>query len=358
MALLNANKTTTTNLDNTITDFSVDAESLDYVSADTETYWDFPEATKSIGYLKTIPEWFSALKILAVWTVGIGYELENEADQPIFDKINGWGNDTILSILESMIIFKKAIGDSFAEIIRNDKGTLVNLKPISPERVRLVINSNGLLEAYDIKQSNGKYKRLRKQQIFHLSNDRFADEIHGFDLTKVVQWVIDARHEALEDERKIRHRELALGVLVIDEDNETKRDKIKEEYANAIKNGEVLVIPKDVAELKDSGVTPRDRLSYIQYLENFFYQACGVPRVMATSEGFTEAGGKVGFMTFQPTHANEQALLEADIWSQLAIRIKFNRPPSLSGVEQENEAKNTGQLGFQPKDAKATVGRE
>jgi len=357
MAILDSTATSTTDLDNAVDDFSVSPVSLDYSSAK-GAFWDFPDAKKNIGYLKTIPEWFSALKILAVWTAGLGYELEDKSLIPVLEKINGWGNDTFLSIIEDMIIFKKAIGDSFAEIIRNDTGVLVNLKPLSPERVRLVIDENGILERYDIKLVSGKYKPMNTRDIFHLSNDRMADEIHGFDLTKTVQWVIDARHEALEDERKIRHRELALGVLYLDEDNVAKRNAMIEKYGEAVNKGEVLVLPKDVAELKDSGVTPRDRLSYIQYLENFFYQACGVPRVMATSEGFSEAGGKVGFMTFEPVHANEQKLLEADMWNQLAIKIKFNRPPTLSGVAKEDEAKNTGQLGFQPKDAEATVERE
>jgi len=79
---------------------------------------------------------------------------------------------------------------------------------------------------------------------------------------------------------------------------------------------------------------------------------------MATSEGFTEAGGKVGFLTFEPIYTNEQTLLEADLRAQLAIEIKFNRPPSLSGVVSEDEEKNTGQLGIQPKDSEATITRE
>lgn len=256
-----------------------------------------------------------------------------------------------------MIIFKKAIGDSFAEIVR-EKDRLINLKPISPERVRLVFDSNGMLKRYDIMQPNGEYKPLKKENMFHLVNDKMADELHGHDLTKNVQWVIDARQEALRDERMIRHRELSMGVLYLANDNPAKRDVIKTQYAEAVKNGEVLVLPEGTAKLQDSGITPRDRLAYIQYLENFFYQATGVPRVMATSEGFTEAGGKVGFLTFQPVYTNEQQLLEQDMWNQLGIKIKFNRPPSLTGVEQENEAKNTGQLGFQPKDTKATMTKE
>ncbi len=215
-----------------------------------------------------------------------------------------------------------------------------------------------MIKRYDIRKINKKWQPIKTEDMFHLINDRIADEVHGTATTDTCKWVIDARHEALTDERKIKHRELALGVLMIDEDNKVKRDEIKKEYAQAIKNGEVLVLPKDVAELKDSGVNPKDRLAWIQYLENFLYQAVEVPRVIATSENYTEAASKVGYLTFEPVYTNEQTLLEADMWNQLAIKIKFKRPASLGGTIQEDEEKNTGQLGFQPKDTEATMEKE
>lgn len=358
MAILDTSAVSTTNLDTSVDEFSVPAEALDTVGPDGETYWYFKNAEKNLGYLKTIPEYKAALKSLAIYVVGKGYELENKEDVPILEGIRGLGKDTIVSILEGMIIIKKALGDAFSQIIRNDTATLVNLKPISPERVRIVYYPNGMIKRYDIRKTSGNWQAIKKEDMFHLINDRIADEVHGTATTDTCKWVIDARHEALTDERKIKHRELALGVLYIDEDNTTKIDEIKTKYADAVNKGEVLVLPKDTAELKDSGISPKDRLAWIQYLENFLYQAVEVPRVIATSENYTEAASKVGYLTFEPVYTNEQTLLEADMWNQLAIKIKFKRPASLGGTIQEDEAKNTGQLGFQPKDTQATMEKE
>ena len=359
MAPLDINSATTTDLKNVVEDFSVPEETLDTVGAGKETYWYFKDVQKNLGYLKTIPEYWSSLKAMALWVVGKGYESENLEDEPRLKKITGYGKDTIISILEGMIIIKKAIGDAFAQIIRNDTGALVNLKPISPERVRIVYNPNGMIKRYDIRKSNGKWQDIATEDMFHLVNDRIADETHGTDTVSVLKWVIDARNEALEDERKIKHRDMALGIAYYNTDNKGKITYVNTQIEAAVKNGEMLGLPNDTVEIREfPSKNTGNRLEWIRYLEGFFYQTSGVPRVMVTSEGFTEAGGKVGYLTFEPVYTNEQLLLEADIWNQLAIKIKFNKPPTLSGTMKEDEAKNTGQLGFQPKDTQATMERE
>lgn len=355
MAITDVSQATTTDLTNDVSDYSVDAYSLDYVQGEEETYWEFSDATTNFGYYHDIPELKRAIDSLAIWTVGKGFETDTTTKTTL-SFINGWGEDTITSILQNMIIVKKVVGDSFAEIVKV-KDMLVNLKPISPERVRLVINPEGRIKRYDIKLKNGKYKPMKTEDILHLCNERIGDEIHGSSVIDACKWVIDARNEAMVDERKIKHRELALGVLYVDSDDTNKLNDIIKQYGNAVKNGEVLVLPKDVAELKDSGVKPQDRLAWIQYLEGFFYQAVGIPRVIATSQEYTEASSKVGYLTFEPIYTNEQTILEQDLWSQLAIKVKFNRPPSLSGMMSEDEAKNTGQTGFQPNETQATMTR-
>ena len=356
MAVLDISAASTTDLDNTVKDFSVADVALDKVGPDGETYWYFTNAKTNLGYLKSIPEYWSSLKAMALWVAGKGYETDAPTKIEL-EHVAGAGKDSILSILQGMIIVKKAIGDAFAQIIK-EGDSLINLKPISPERVRIVYNPNGLIKRYDLRKRSGEWQAIPKEEMFHLINDRIADETHGTDTISVCKWVIDSRNEALADERKIKHRELALGVLYIDEDNPTKRKEIEDKYGEAVKNGEVLVLPKDTAELKDSGVNPKERLEWIRYLEGFFYQTSGVPRVMVNSEGFAEAGGKVGYLTFELVYTSEQLLLELDIWNQLFKKIKFNRPASLGGTVQQDEAKNTGQLGFQPKDTEATIERE
>jgi len=356
MAKLSATQASTTNVAGSITEFSVDSAPLDAASDLKETVWDFTDAAKNIGYYKDIPELKAVINTLATWTVGKGYEPEKgDTDlKQIIEHLSGWGEDTFQSIMWNLVVMKKIVGDSFAEIIKRD-GVVINIKVISPERMRVVVGRNGMIKRYEVLQANGKWKKMSPEDILHLCNDRIGDEIHGTSMIDSLKWVIDARNEALVDEKMIKHRELALGVLYVDTDDAAKREKIKTAYKDAVTKGEVLVLPKDLAELKDSNVSPKERLEWIRYLENFFYQASGVPRILTTSEGATEAGGKVGYLTFEPIYTREQTDLEADIWNQIAWVIKFNRPASLGGTIQQDEAKNTGQVGFQPNDVEATV---
>ena len=187
-------------------------------------------------------------------------------------------------------------------------------------------------------------EKLLEFQLLELHSKRLSNEIKAEE---------SKLNEAMDDERKIKHRELSLGILYVDTDNTTKINAIKTQYANAIKNGELLVLPKDTAEIKDSGVRPQDRISWIQYLENFFYQAVGVPRVIATSENFTEASSKVGYLTFEPIYTREQTDMETDLLNQVGLKLKFNRPPSLMDNAQQTEQKNSGATTIQPGETQA-----
>ena len=93
-------------------------------------------------------------------------------------------------------------------------------------------------------------------------------------------------------------------------------------------------------------------------LENFFYQIFGVPRSIATSDGTSEVGGKMGHVIFEPIYVKEQTDMEGDLWGQQGLRVVFNRPPSLGGLVKETEAKNTGQTSIQPNDVEASLTRE
>lgn len=343
MAELNPNSSTTS-LNTVVQNYSVGSENLDFVNSEKETYWYFDKAKENFGYYKKIPQLNRAITALSIWTAGKGYTTDIY-HKPILDHITGWGEDSFQQIMMNMIITKKIVGDSFCEIIR-DGDLLINLKPISPERLRIVLNSKGIIKRYDV-WTEEKWKPISKEKILHLCNERIADETHGQSVIELCKWTIDALHEALTDERMIKHRELALGILYADTDKTEKLNELKTRYAEAVKNGEVLVLPKLTAELRDSGVKPQDRIAWINLLENLFYQSVGVPRVIATSENYTEASSKIGFLTFEPIYTNEQTLLEQDLWNQLGIKVTFNRPPSLSNFMQSSENKNTGQVSIQ-----------
>lgn len=356
MVDLDADNATTTNLTANLDDWSVASHSLETENADGETVIYFPDATTNQGYFKTIPEFRRAIRALTTYTVGLGYTTESSRDEIILENIIGRGDDTFQSIISSMQDLKKVVGDSFAEIIRNDNGEIFNLKPIGAERMR-VIMKDGDIVRYEVIDAKGNIHPFKPEEILHFCNERTADEVRGAPVLDSVKWVIDALNEVMTDHRKVMHRNVVpLRILTFKSNDITKRDKLIKEYENAIKNGEILVLPEDVLVTSDNSITIQNPMEWIRYLENFFWIAVGTPRVIATTEGAIEASSKVGFLTYQPVYTSEQTENEADIWNQMAIRVKWKKPPSLEKNAQKDEAANTGQIGFQPNDTTAGVG--
>src|SRR3990167_1957531 len=363
MAEYNINQSSTTSMNTAVKDYSVTNRYTDGVSEYTdETYYDNANARKWLGYYKSIPELKKAIDALAIWTSGKGHTTNTAREQVILESLIGWGEDTFESILNNLIVCKKVYGDAFAEIIRDEDGVLINIKVLDPAVIRIVVDKKGLIkryEQYSKSDKTAKPTKFKPNEILHLCNDRIADEIHGVSSIEACQWVIDARNEAMTNHRKLLRRNLALGILYIDTEDTTKRNALMTQYQNAVNNGEVLVLPKGVAELKDANITIQDPISWIRYLENFFYQALGIPKViLGGSEEFTEASSKIGYLTFEQVYSKEQRELEADLWNQIGIRIVFNKPASIKNELLQSEDKNTGQIGFQPKETTATMMEE
>lgn len=358
MAELNISAATTTNLTDKVPNFIVEAMSLDAASpASEETYWYFSKATTYYGYYLTIPEIFSAANALATWTTHRGWKAKDPTTKVILDHVRGMGKDTFTQIMWNHEVVKLIVGDAFIEIKRKDD-SIINLIPISPERVRVVFNPDGMIKRYDV--WNGRtWREIKKENMIHSSNKRIGDQLHGTSQISPSKFIIDARNEALSDERIIKHRDKALGIAYYETDKEGKIAYANSVIEKAVKNGEMVGLPKDTVKIEPyPSRSSEDRTGWISYLENFFYQVFGVPRSIATSDGTSEVGGKMGHVIFEPIYTKEQTDLEDDLWNQAAISIKFNRPPSLGGLVQEDEAKNTGQTRIQPNDSVVNLNRE
>lgn len=346
-----------------VADYEVPPQVTDSATGEKESEWQTTTWNQYLGYYKTIPEYKTAINGFATWVLGKGWTSDSRTTS-ILDNISGWGEDTIQSILWNMIVTKKINGDAFAEVIRNEKtGTLINLKPLAPSSIKIIVNEQGLIKRYEQTDKTPKHKVIRKfepEEIFHIVNDRIADEIHGTSITEAVEWVILARNEAMADQQRLLHRNIVpVRIIEYDDDDTSKRDKLKQEYQEAINLGEVLVIPKGLVEIKEAPISTVDSLPWIKYLENFFYQAVGIPKViLGGSEEFTEASSKISYLTYEQIYTREITELESDLWNQLAIRLKFNKPASLKNEMLSSEDKNTGQTSFQPKDTEITGGRE
>lgn len=354
-------KLTTTQLKSVVTDFSVGATNLDEATQQKETYWDNPNWLTNLGYLKEIPEYRNAVRSLAIWTCGKGWTAD-ATTTAILDSIIGWGEDSFDSICQDMLVVKKTNGDAYLEIKRDDKTKgIINLIKLNPSKVRIVVGSNGLIDRYDILMANGKYKPFSTDKIFHICNDRTANEIHGTSVLESCKGVIDWKNEVMVDLRRLMHRS-SIRVMYVDMDNTTKLQTVRTEYAAAIKNGEVLILPGKKGsdfEIVDYPIPPTEAyLSVLRFLDNYFYEVLGVPKIVTGgTQDYTEASSKVGYMTFEQPYMTEQRLLEQDIWNQLALRVTFERPTSLKEPMQEAEAANTGQVGIQPNETEVSPTR-
>jgi hypothetical protein len=358
MAQYDLNKATTTDFTNKVPDFIVESKSLD-VSNDNgeETFVYFDKAPENFGYYFNHPQAASPINSLCTWAFGKGWEAEDKTMEVILKKIDGNGKDTFDSIIWNHEAVKLMVGDAFLEIVRNDKGTLVNLIPISPERMK-VVYVNSRIKRYEV--WNGKtWAKKKTTDILHSFNKRIGDQIHGTSLIQSNKTVIDTGIEAYEDERVIKHRDKALGIVYYKTDNTGKITFANTQIQNAVKNGEMVGMPEDTAKIEPyPSKSSEDRQNWLQYNENLGYQTGGVPRAIATSDGTSEVGGKMGHVIFEPIYGKEQIDMENELWQQAAIKIKFKRPPSLGGLVSETEQKNTGQTSIQPNDVTADLERE
>ena len=359
MAISDLSKTTTTDFSSIVDNFIVDSIALDVASPNEEEfYWYFSEATKNYGYYFTIPEIYSAANALATWAVGKGWETKDTLMKVQLKHVTGMGKDTFEKIMWNHQVVKLIVGDAFIEVKKLKDGKIANMIPISPERVKIVYGKNGLIKRYEVWNSKA-WKTVNKENMIHSSNKRIGDQVHGTSQIDATKWVIDARNEALADERTIKHRDKALGIVYYKTNNAGKISYTNSQIEKAVNEGEMLGLPEDAAEIKPyPSRSSEDRTAWISYLENFFYQTFGVPRSIASSDGTSEVGGKMGHVIFEPIYTKEQMDLEGDLMLQQQIDITFNRPPSLGGLVNETEQKNTGQINVQPNDVTADMERE
>jgi len=361
MAELDLNKGTTTDFTNLVPNFIVESKALDVASPQQdETYVYFDKAPENFGYYFNHPQVSSQINSLATWSFGRGWTTEDKKMQAQLEHISGDGKDTFGQIIWNHGVVKLAVGDAFIHVKRTkDRKIIANMIPISPERVRVVYGKDGLIKRYDT-WNGKKWTEIKTEDMLHSRNKRIGDQNHGTSIIQSNKKVNDTMIEAFEDERLIKHRDKALGIVYYKTNNVGKISYANTQIAKAVKNGEMLGLPEDTAKIEPyPSKSSEDRQNWLTYVETLGYQTGGVPRAIVTSDGTSEVGGKMGHVIFEPIYAKEQRDLEEDLLRQQSIKILFNRPPSLGGLQpQIDESKNTGQTNIQPNDVEASMTRE
>jgi hypothetical protein len=356
MAELNPSSATTTNFTAVVPNFIVDSKALDILEGKDILYWYFDYASQNLGYYANIPEIFSAANAMANYSVGLGYTTNNALLKIELEHVTGLGKDSFSQIIWNHEVMKLIVGDAFAEVKRKE-GKIINIIPISPERVRIAYKDGRILhyEAW----TGTEWKKIVKEDMLHSSNKRIGDQVHGTSQIDACKWIIDARNEALVDGRLIQNRGKALGIAYYKTDNAGKIAYANTQIEKAVKNGEMVGLPEGTVEIREFPTKSIvDRQSWIAYLENFFYQVFGVPRSIVSSDGTSEVGGKMGYVTFEVPARIEAQFMESDLWNQQAIKLTFNRAPSLGGMVSDNMNKSTGDTSIQPNDVVANMQRE
>ena len=330
----NLGSAVSTGLADAITDYSVSPKETEGASGFGETRWSNTEWTKQLGYYKTIPELGSVIDAKATWTIGKGYQAD-ELTTIQLDKIKGFGSDTFNTILENMIRTYQISGDSFAEIITDDDGNVINLKTLNPGSIVIIANESGLLERFE--QITGAKKPNRKikiESIMHLCRNRVADEIHGTSMVDRLIPIILMKNEAMTDWKRVLHRNIdPMWIYHMDTDDPTIIAAYKAKQDAARGAGESMYVPKGVIvpELITTAANATlNPLAWIESLDAKFYEAAGVPKIIIGNSGeFTEASSKIAYLAFQQTIEEEQLYIEEQILSQLNLEIKLEFPASL-----------------------------
>ena len=327
-------------LTNAVKDFAVGDQTLDSAGMQKETEWQSRYWSRNLGYYKEIPEIRMAIDTKVTWTIGAGIEA-NEQTLMLLGTIKGNGKDTFNSILKNQDKVSIIDGDSYAEIIRDKEGLLVNLKPLDPSKIKSVWNSQGRILRYE--QINSKkfmfiFKRkntkFEPEEIFHLTNERVGDEMHGTSVIDTVKWIIDARNEAMSDYKRVMHRNIdPLFIYHMDTDDTAEIKAFKSKNDAARGKGESMYIPKGVVVPELISVAANSTLNPLAWIDNlndYFWQQVNVPQIIVgNAKAFTDASGKIVYLAYEQSVKARQLYLEEQVLAQLNIEIKLTFPASL-----------------------------
>jgi hypothetical protein len=337
--------------------YEIDTKMTDGVSDQDETEWMNTKASQYFGYFNAVPELKNAILLKGLWIVGKGYKCERPSDEIRLSNISGWGKDTFKQILYNMVVCMRIYGDAFAEIIRNEKGTLINIKPLDPMSMKIVCNREGIIMRYEQVNKIGMRQTIKKfkpEEILHFSHNRLADQIHGISDIESIEPIILAEQESFTDLKKVMHFQAKpFIVFKLKTDDEDKIKEFADKVRKARSLGEDMFIPDDENLLSYEVVVVNPSQILMQWrddLRNKFYRTIGLPQIVPGGAGqSTESESKVIYVAFEQIVMHEQLDIEQMIYNQLGIKLNLVHPTlieDLLGIDEKKDAGNN--LKIQP----------
>ena len=357
MGNLKPDEITTTDMTNSVTPWSVTPE-----DTDTNDYT-VPWSTWN-GYYQGVAELKAVIDKKAVWTVGKGFKADDKTTS-LMAKWRGMGKDTANDIYENLVKTYTIGGDAFAEIIKNKRGVITNLKPLNPGNIKIVADKFGIILRYEWSKVNSGSTSpvppvvFLPDEIFHLPWNRVGDNIHGTSTIKAITDNIESLKEAKADLRVVFHRYVKpLLIASVDTDDTTEIADFKKKMDAAVENAENLVIPKDTVDNIERVSIPQfstlDPLPWIKHLIQEFIRAEGVPDViLGVGDDSTEATSKIVYLAYQQVIEHNQNFLSRQIESQLGLKVDFEFPASLEPLlfdqQQKERSMSNMEMGMDAK---------
>ena len=331
-----------------VTDFT--GEDYQVIPTDSgETQFQNTLWREQLGAYLQVSELAGLVDRKAQFVVGSGYKLTGGRKIKT-DSIRGNGLDSLNTILYNAVRTYTIGGDFFAEIIRNKRNELVNLKPLNPGTIKVIANSRGVISSYELNPEPAlqKVQRFKPEDILHLAYNRVADQIHGQSLIKKLLPIIEMRREAMNDLRVVFHRYVKpLWVFSVDTDDENEVKKFKDKVNGALAKAENLIVPKDTVDSIERVSIPQfstlDPLPWINLLQSEFLKAEGIPKVvMGVSGKESEAESKVLYLAWQQVVEFNQMFLEEQLKAQVGLEIELEFPASIAPELVQDEGKDPG----------------
>ncbi len=320
-------------------------------SSTTETEYQNTVWSRQLGAYMEISEIGGMIDRKAMYVVGKGYKVKKRFLRRTKDPLShvrGNGLDTANTIFYNAVRVYTTGGDFFAEIVRNKRGELRNLKPLNPSTMKVIANDKGIITKYIQQPENttGKEVTFKPKQIFHLAYNRIADQIHGQSVIAKLERLIEMRRESMNDMRVVFHRYVKpLLISSVDTDDETEIATYKNKLDNSMEKGENMVVPKGILDGIEKMSIPQfstlDPLPWIKMLQREFLKAEGVPAVVLGVGGdSSEAESKILYLSWQQVVEFNQQFLEEQIKAQLGIDVEFEFPASIAPELIEDEKRD------------------
>jgi len=323
----------------------------------------YPNWSKWFGYYKVTPDIHAVIDNIATWAVGRGVKADKKTEEKL-KKIKGCGVDSYNSIMKNQVRTAAIVGDSFAEIVRNTRGEIKNIKPISPGSMVIKSNRFGIIDGYEqitlyndekSGQKARKTIKFKPTDVFHLAWNRLGDEPHGRSMIEPIEEVISMKNEAAKDMRVVFHRYVKpLIVSSVDTDDANEIAAFKLKLDKAVENMENLIVPKDTVDMERISIpqySTLDPIPWLRTLQEYFVSASGVPEViLGYGRETTEASAKILYLAFQQTIEDIQLWLEEQNMIQMKLKVEFEFPENIGpemamDIQKERNLNNMSETG-------------